>query len=91
MGIWHTNGQKVKTVPIHITSVMKYPSLRNPDGFSDIFPITLGYIVLLWTFIQTFDNIHAQRVIVLGSIIMLGWAGWAILSILEADTEERGE
>lgn len=70
---------------------MRYPSLRRPEGFGDIFPILLGYIVLLWIFIQVVDNIHARRVYVLGAIIMFGWASWALLSILEVGTEERDE
>lgn len=70
---------------------MRYPSLRKPKEFADIFPILLGFIVLLWIFIQAFDNIYARRVYVLGAIIMFGWASWAILSILEAGTEEKDE
>ncbi len=68
---------------------MRYPTLRSPKGFGDIFLILLGFIALLWIAIQAFDNIHARRIYVLGAFTMLGWAGWAILSILEVSTEER--
>ncbi len=68
---------------------MRYPSFRNPEGFGDIFPILLGYIILFWISIETFDNIHTRRIYMLGAVIMLGWTSWAILSILEAGIEER--
>lgn len=68
---------------------MKSPSLRNPEGFGDIFPILAGCIVLLGIFIQLSDDIIFRRVYLLGAIVAFGWVSWALFSILSISSEEE--
>lgn len=79
---------KVKPARIHLTLVMRYPSLQNPEGFGDIFPILIVYVAIMSILVQISDSTIIRWVFILGTILFLGWATWAIFSILDTGIEE---
>lgn len=70
---------------------MRYPSVRNPEGFNDIFPIVVGYVVLLGILVQFSDSTALQSGYVIGTIGVCSWVIWAIFQALDLSAEEDGD
>lgn len=63
-------------------TLMRYPSVRNPQSIWDIFPVMFGYIVLLGVLLQVWDTSVLRGVLIIGSLILFSWVIWALDRIL---------
>lgn len=70
---------------------MRFLSFRNPKGFRGLFLILMIYVALTGIVVQFFDSTILQRIYVLVSLLVLGWASWTILSILSTSSEEEDD
>lgn len=69
--------------------MFRLPRLKDPQGFYDIFLISILYVLVLFVIVNLFESSIMRQIFLIPAIPIGLWAGWAVLRILGSQVDDE--
>lgn len=69
--------------------MFRLPQLKDPQGFYDIFLISILYVLVLFVMLELIESSTMRQISLTSAIPICLWVGWAVLRILGTQADEE--